>query len=183
MKKFVRLFTMLLLITLCYSPPGLFSEEIDPDLLPSMIGASNSGTLFYLTFHPTLEEGVHQGSGIRIYVSSKYATTVTLEIEGIGKFIQKTTVPYDVIEFYIAPEEAQMYTKVYEAAQPEKIWKGRAIKISSDDPVICYGVARFFATSDGYMALPVSALGSEYQVASAPNAFTEIGRASCRERV
>ncbi len=172
MKKFFTLFTLFVMFAICLIPSYLSADEIDPDLLPSMIGASNSGTLFYLTFHPTLEEGVHGGSGIRIYVSSMYATTVTLEIAGIGKYIQKTTYPYGVIEFFLSPADAQMYYKVYEAPRPEQVWKGRAIKISSDDPIICYGVARFLATSDGYMALPVSSLGNEYQVASSPNAFS-----------
>jgi hypothetical protein len=172
MKRFLTLFTMLAVLTLCYSPPDLFSGDIDPDLLPSMIGASNSGNLFYLTFHPTLEEAKHTGNGIRIFVSSIYATKVTLEIKDLEILIQKTTIPNEVIEFFLTPSEAQMYLKDYEAPKPEQIWEGRAIKISSDDPIICYGVARFQATSDGYMALPVSSLGTRYIVASSPNSFS-----------
>jgi hypothetical protein len=171
MNNFFTLIKVFAILTIFLSPYYLTADEFDPDLLPSMLGTSNEGTLFYMTFHPTLEEGVVQGSGIRIYISSKYKATVTIEIAGIGVFKQRTTIPNDVIEFYLSPPEAQMYFKVYEFPRPEGNWQGRAIKISSDAPIVCYGLARFQATSDGYMALPVSSYGKEYQVASAPNAF------------
>lgn len=143
--------------------------------LPYLMNSNNAGTLFYLTFHPTLEEGVQAGSGLRLYISSAVATTVTLEVRGLGIFRQRTTIPNDVIEFFLAPTEGQMYYKVYETAKPEQVWEQRAIRISSDDPIIVYGVARFYATSDGYLALPASSLGTNYQVASSPNAFSGWG--------
>lgn len=172
MKKFLQ---VLLITILALYQFKAVAEEIKSEDLPAMIGASNAGTLFYLTFIPTLEEGVVSGSGIRIYVASKYATNVKLEIPGLGLIQQKMSIANDVIEFFLKPAEAQMYYKVYEAAKPEQIWQKRAIKISSDDPIIVYGVARFQATSDGYMALPVSSLGNSYQVASSPNAFSSWG--------
>ena len=175
MNNFFTLIKVFAILTICLSPYYLTADEFDPDLLPSMLGTSNEGTLFYMTFHPALEEGVNASSGIRIYVSSKYKATVTIEIEGIGKFMQRTTIPNEVFEFFLSPGEAQMYYKVYEAPRPEANWKGRAIKITSDAPIVCYGLARFYATSDGYMALPVSSYGKEYQVASAPNAFSGWG--------
>jgi hypothetical protein len=141
------------------------SEEIDKKLFPLMLGATNSGTEFFLTFHPGWE--YEKGKGIRIYVSSAYETKVTLEIKNLGISIQKMTKVNDVIEFELNSAEALVYTKTdKEKPQPEQIWKGRAIKITSEDPIIVYAAVRFYAVSDGYMALPVSGLGTRYQVAS-----------------
>lgn len=170
-----KLLQVLLIAILALYQFRAISQDLNPEDLPAMIGASNSGTLFYLTFIPTLEEGLAGGKGIRVYVASKYATKVTLEIPGLGVFRQKMTVANEVIEFFLKPEEAQMYYKLYETPKPEQVWERRSIKISSDDPIIVYGVARFYATSDGYMALPVSSLGTNYQVASSPNAFADWG--------
>lgn len=153
-------------------------NEVKKDLkekLPYLLNTNNAGTLFYLAFHPTLEEGIDAGNGLRIYISSAVATTVTLEIKGIGIHRQQTTKPNDVIQFFLTPSEGQLYTKVYERPKPEKVWKDMAIKITSDDPIICYGMARFVATSDGYLALPASSLGTSYQVSSYADAFNGNG--------
>ncbi|MBX3044449.1 MAG: IgGFc-binding protein, partial [Candidatus Kapabacteria bacterium] len=134
--------------------------------LPYLMGTNNAGTLFYLAFHPCWETN-SQGNALRIYVSSAVATTVTLEIKGLGIFRQKQTVPNDVIDFMLTPSEGQPYTKTDRVPPlPEQIWEGRAIKISADDPIIVYGVTRFYATSDGYLALPASSLSNNYQVSS-----------------
>jgi hypothetical protein len=50
--------------------------------------------------------------------------------------------------------------------EPEKIWEERAVIIESEDPIICYGMTRFKYTSDGYLGLPTSSLGTKYIVAS-----------------
>jgi hypothetical protein len=142
------------------------SEEIDKDLLPSMIGASNSGTEFYLTFHPCWENPSN-ANFIKIFVASIYETDVTIEIKGLGISQTKKTVANGVIEFTFNPSEAMMYSKTdQEKPLPEQVWVDRAVKVTSVDPVIVYGVVRYYATSDGYMALPVSVLGEEYQVSS-----------------
>jgi hypothetical protein len=144
-------------------------SEIRKDLkerLPYLMGSNNAGTLFYLAFHPCWETN-SSGNALRIYISSAVATTVTLEIKGLGIFRQKMTVPNDVIDFMLTPSEGQPYTKTDQVKPlPEQIWEGRAIKITSEDPIIVYGVTRFYATSDGYLALPASSLGNNYQVSS-----------------
>lgn len=50
--------------------------------------------------------------------------------------------------------------------EPSKVWAQRAIRITSDDPIICYGLVNYKYNSDGYMVLPVHTLGKSYQVAS-----------------
>lgn len=166
MKQFT-LFLAVIAYLLSYSP--LSADESDADKLSLLLGASNAGTEFLMTFHPCWEDP-GPNNGIRIYVSSLYKTKVTLNIPGLGINMVKETVPNDVIEFTLKPTEAQMYSKGSGALpnppEPSQVWKERAIIITADDPIICYGVTRFQYTSDGYMALPKNVLGTDYQVAS-----------------
>lgn len=172
MKNYFTKLTALLAIMLAMSVFSLQAQddvEVKKDLkerLPYLMGSNNAGTLFYLTFHPCWETNSN-GNALRIYVSSAVATTVTLEIKGLGIFRQQQTIPNDVIDFMLTPSEGQPYTKTDRfPPQPEQVYEGYGIKITADDPIIVYGVTRFYATSDGYLALPTSSLGNNYQVAS-----------------
>jgi len=137
--------------------------------VPHLLRSNNAGTLFWITFHPCWEDP-GPSNALRIYVSSAVATTVTLEIPGLGIFRQKATIPNDVIEFILPPTEGQAYSKGSGALPirplPSQVWEGRAIKLSADYPIVVYGVTRYQYTSDGFLALPVSSLGQKYQVAS-----------------
>jgi hypothetical protein len=166
MKHFL-LFAVAISILLPLS--SLRADETDIDKLSLLLGASNAGTEFLMTFHPCWEDP-GPNNAIRIYVASLYKTQVTLRISGIDKTIVKETIPNDIIEFILTPAEAQAYSKGNGSLPipplPSQVWAGRAIIITADDPIICYGVTRYQYTSDGYMALPINVLGKDYQVAS-----------------
>ncbi|MDX9789641.1 MAG: hypothetical protein RBT61_02320 [Candidatus Kapabacteria bacterium] len=175
MSKLITRYSAIIAILLSLAIMNLHAEpnqddpEIRKDLkerMPFLMNSNNAGTLFYLAFHPCWEE-VGENNNLRIYVSSPVATTVTVEVPGIGFFQQKQTKPNDVIDFMLTPSQGQPYTKTDRVPpQPEQIWEGRAVIVRSDDPIIVYGVTRFQYTSDGYLALPVSSLGNNYQVSS-----------------
>ncbi len=174
MKNFFTRITGTLVMLLMLSAITLNAADKDKEIrqnlkdkLPYLMGANNAGTLFYFAFHPCWMEGSASENALRIYVSSAVATTVTLEIKGLGYVRQKQTIPNDVIDFTLDPSVGQPYTKLNgQKPLPEQIWEGRAIKVYAEDPIIVYGVTRFYATSDGFLALPASALGQNYQVAS-----------------
>ncbi len=161
-------FVLILVFTSMFSLK-LYSEEFNPENLPALLGTSNAGTEFYVTFHPCWEDP-GPNNALKIYVSSTVATKVTLDIEGLGISRTQTTIPNEVIEFNLKPQEGQMYSKgsgsVATPPQPSQVWQKRAIKIHSEDPIVVYGVTRFRYTSDGFLALPVHLLGTDYQVAS-----------------
>jgi hypothetical protein len=166
MKHFL-LFAVAISILLPLS--SLRADETDIDKLSLLLGASNAGTEFLMTFHPCWEDP-GPNNAIRIYVASLYKTKVTLSIPGLAIKIVKETIPNDVIEFSLEPTVAQPYSKGSGALnirpQPSQVWEGRGIIITAEDPIICYGVTRYQYTSDGYMALPINVLGKNYQVAS-----------------
>ena len=171
-----RILTSLAIIMLAaFILPFGAKAEVDKDLgyikdnLPYLMESNNAGTLFYMAFHPCWEE-TGPSNAIRIYVSSAVRTRVTLEIKDLGISRTKETIPNDIIEFILPPQEAQPYSKGSGAypipPQPEQIWTGRGIKLTADQPIIAYGVTRYQYTSDGYLAYPVTSLGKVYQVAS-----------------
>ncbi len=151
-------------------------EELKKNL-PKMLGASNAGTEFYLTFHPCIEQHLDDIDKIKVYVSSEFQTNVTLEIEGKKGFIQtKKTIPNDVIEFVLDPSIGQCYELLYTTYQlEEQVFRGCAIHIYSDDPIICYGFTSTEITIGGFLALPVHTLGKEYIVASYLSPFGHDG--------
>ena len=129
-------------------------------------GVSNKGTEFIMTFHPCWKETGDHGY-IKIYVFSDVDTKVKVSINN-GMFVkQKDVKAFEQTEFEIPSDLATMYIKShYDAPQPAQIWEKRAIQIQSEDPIICYGIVREKYTSDGYVGMPVSALGKKYVVAS-----------------
>lgn len=167
--KFTKLFALILLGLFMVANDS-FSKELTKDeirdALPQLLGSTNAGTEFYITFHPCWEE-TGANNALRIYVSSGEATQVTLDIEALGYTETKTTVPNDIIEFRLDPTIGQMYSKDdREPPLPEDVWEGRGIKLTANSPIIVYGVTRYQYTSDGFLAIPTSALGREYIVAS-----------------
>ena len=162
---------MLIVIGILIAVFQINAEELSKEqvraMLPKYLGSNNAGTEFLMTFHPCVIGFEGTNNQIKVYVSSDKATQVTLTIPGLDYSEVKTTIPNDVIEFSITPADGQMYLKDdKKAPEPAQVWKGRALIITSDEPIICYGVTRYTYTSDGYLAIPKSALGKRYLVSS-----------------
>jgi hypothetical protein len=168
MKK--QLLYLLIAISFIFGAPALLIADLTEDnidkQLPMLLGSSNQGTRFYMTFHPCWQES-GQNNELKIYVASAVATNVTLEIPAMQYVKRISTIPNEVFEFGLSPTTGQMYTKDDRTApQPQQVYKGRACIVTADDPIVCYGVTRYQYTSDGYLALPVQQLGTEYIVSS-----------------
>ncbi len=139
--------------------------------LPKLLGSTNTGTDFWMTFLPAwpLPGGINN---IKIYVSSGVETEVVVEVKSEGWIKVKKTKPNDIIEFVLPVTIAQPYYKIdRDPTPPEKVYRQHAVHVYSKDPIICYGVTRYQYTSDGFLAIPTSGLGKEYQVAS----FSDVG--------
>jgi len=143
-----------------------FSEEEIKKNLPKMLGANNVGREFYFSFIPCWETP-NVGNDLKLYISSGVSTLVTVEVPGKGYFKQKKTTANDIIEFTLAPAIGQPYRKTdRDVPEPDKIWRDAGVHVKADDPIICYGVTRYQYTSDGFLCIPVPALGKDYIVAS-----------------
>ncbi len=159
MKKLYSLISLLVFISV-----NLFAKDIDVSSLPKLLGSNNAGTEFYFTFIPAWESN---NDDLKIYISSQVRTKVTIEVEGKGYSKSQYTLPNDIIEFTLVPAIGQACRKsAWEAPEEDQVWRNAAVHITSDDPIICYGVTRYQYTSDGFLILPVNILGKEYIVAS-----------------
>ncbi|MBI5326247.1 MAG: choice-of-anchor D domain-containing protein [Ignavibacteriae bacterium] len=143
-----------------------FNLQKFKEKLPKLLTSSNAGTDFWITFNPCWET-TGSRNDLKIYVSSEYATRVTVEIPGKGYLRQQTTAKNDVIEFTLTPDLGQCYRKTdRQAPSPDQVFPGYGVHIYSQQPIIVYGVTRYQYTSDSYLAIPVTSLGNDYVVAS-----------------
>ncbi|MBI3260236.1 MAG: T9SS type A sorting domain-containing protein [Ignavibacteriae bacterium] len=150
--------------------------ETDVKKLPSLLGANNAGTEFYFSFPPCYEE---ESAGFmnscRVFVASGAKQLITLEIPGKAVKMTKICKANDVVEFVLGTGAAQPFIKAGRvAAPPEQVYQGAAVHITSAAPIVVYGVTRYNYTSDGFLAVPVSALGKEYIVSAYPQ-YTAVG--------
>ena len=176
MKTKLSLLLILLMAVLIQPTIGQEKNPVDEgtlkEWLPTMLGSTNSGNEFYLTFHPCWETTGGTDNFLKVYVSSGVATTVTVKVEAKGYEQQQKTVPNSIIVFNLPPNIGQPYAKSdRELPEDDQVWKKHAVHVYAEDPIICYGVTRFQYTSDGYLAIPVHSLGKEYIIAS----WTDIG--------
>ena len=155
------------------SPTRVQSVQNAASLLTS---PTNAGTDFYFSFPPCYEEeSAGYENSIRVFVMSPVKQLITVEVPGKSWKMTKVAVANDACEFVIPTGVAQPFLKRGSApAPPDTVYKGAAVHVSAKAPIIAYGVTRYNYTSDGFLALPVSALGTEYIVAAWPQ-YTAIG--------
>jgi hypothetical protein len=145
------------------------------DKLPTYLAGSNAGTEYYISFPPCYEEVSGGDNSLRIFVASAITQEVTLKVKGKDYEEKKMTEANGVIEFRISTFYGEPYQKpVDRTASPEQVYKEFAIHIKSAHPIVVYGVSRFQYTSDGFMAIPVSAFGTEYVIGAYPQ-YTAAG--------
>lgn len=162
MKKSILLFCLLIvLFSNC-----LFSQILDSSLVPRFLGTNNMGNEFWFTIPPCYED-VSSGfqNLIKIFVTSPVKTEVIVEVPGKGYYNTRMTVPNDVIEFNLTSAKGQPYSK--SANQPcvaEQVYKSNGIHVFSKQPLVVYCVVRYHWTSEGFLCIPLSSLGTEYIV-------------------
>ena len=171
MKKLLLLVLLILSVNTASQAGG-----IDKKKLPSLLAGSNAGNEFYVSFPPCYDEESPGGdNSLRIFVASGVRQEVVLEVKGQGYRVSKVTVPNDVIEFRIPTNVGQPYLKRgNQFAPPEQVYREAAVHIKARAPIIVYGMTRYQYTSDGFLAIPINAFGTEYVVASYPQ-YTAAG--------
>ena len=168
----------LLLLLMLFFTAFLASQAggIDKKKLPSLLAGSNAGNEFYISFPPCYDEESPGGdNSLRVFVASGVRQEVVVEVKGQGYRVSKVSVPNDVIEFRIPTAVGQPYLKKgAQYAPPEQVYQEAAVHVKARAPVVVYGMTRYQYTSDGFLAIPISAFGNEYVVASYPQ-YTAAG--------
>ena len=130
--------------------------------LPELLGANNVGKEFWITIPPCYEESAGDNF-IKLFITSPYETSVDINIPGKNFNTTRTIQADEVTEVNLNPAIGQPYTKHPNVEEvPEQVYEDAGIHIEAEFPIVVYCVVRYQATSDGFIALPVSSLGTEY---------------------
>ncbi len=110
---------------------------------------TNIGTDFWIAFPPNNSST----ATLHIFISSEYATsgTVSSAYPGVN---QPFTVTPGVVSEVIIPSGARLTPGT----------EDKGIRITALDPVAVYGLNFVLASTDAFLALPVSSLGTDYMV-------------------
>ncbi|MFP4529551.1 MAG: IgGFc-binding protein, partial [Candidatus Kapaibacterium sp.] len=140
-------------------------------LLPSFLGSNNTGTEFWFTVPPCLEDDeAGRENRIMIYVVSYASTEVTVRVPSKAYFETRTTRPWEVTVFEMTPAQAQPYEKSgHEPEVPESVYSGAGVQVVSKEPIAAFVAVRYRNSSDGFTLSPVSALGQQYIISSYPD--------------
>jgi RHS repeat-associated protein len=117
---------------------------------------TNKGMDFWLAFPGNLPPSQAQGPQlITMFIGSETNTSGTFSIPGLG-ISQSFTVTAGQITAINVPLNAQLDTT--------DTVEHKGIHITAQNEVAVYGLSAEFATTDAYLGLPVSMLGTEYIV-------------------
>ncbi|MBI5325687.1 MAG: T9SS type A sorting domain-containing protein [Ignavibacteriae bacterium] len=136
------------------------------DKFNSLLGTSNEGKEFWLTFNPVLESSGF-GNGHKVYIYSQYDTKVILEVPGKGYTQQLFLNPNEVKEFSLPASIGQCYRKTANQRPSDEVYyPGNGIHVYSDKPIMVYALTVYNQGSDGYLAMPATAYGKNYVVST-----------------
>lgn len=136
------------------------------NISPFFLTNNNAGKDFYFSFPPAYSQGFG-GTNIKIFIASTIETNVTVNVASEGWVRNLKTIPNGVVEVVIPPAIAQTYFKQMNGpSAADQIYHQKAIHITAEDPVIVYGATLFQSSTDAFLVLPTSSLGTEYIVSS-----------------
>ena len=95
---------------------------------------------------------------LEIYVASAYETEITVYDPSAARTYKRKLAPYEIRTLADKRGETNWSWEVRDAEQP--VMKG--IRITSPKPISVYVLNSKVTSSDGYLAIPVSAWGTEY---------------------
>ncbi|HVZ81118.1 MAG TPA: IgGFc-binding protein [bacterium] len=119
---------------------------------------SNQGADFWLTFpHQTVGNSTQ---AYQLYISSQTAVSGTVAMSSAG-FSQSFTIPAGGMTVIDLPASAGPMV-------PDNVVTGSGIHVTANGNVAVYGFGYQQYATDAYLALPVSALGSNYMIENFP---------------
>ncbi len=119
---------------------------------------SSQGTDFYVAFESNATEAGAGPGTLFLFISGNTATSGTVAVPAIS-FSQTFTVTPGVATTISIPSSAEIDSNDVTAV-------GGAVHITAGAPVSAYGLNTYPASSDGFLGLPTSILGTSYLVES-----------------
>jgi hypothetical protein len=121
-----------------------------------------TGTSFWLTFPTNFDNGVADPLALTLSIaSSGAAASGTVAIAGLG-FSQGFNVPAGGVTTVTVPTGAVAGI----AGTQDVVVQDLGIQVTADNPVSVTGLSHIVETTDAFLGLPVSVLGTEYRAAA-----------------
>ncbi len=144
-----------------------------PKLLPQSLPVNpiykTSGKEFYLMFLASVGSQTNSDPSLRrIYISARSHVHGTVSLAGGGWQQSFITNAKGLIAIDL-PTWAEMTSDETEVILP------KVFKVEAEDEIAVYGLSHKWLSTDGFLVLPVEALGRNYTVASIRNALDYLG--------
>lgn len=161
MKK-IFLFAAVIFLGFFILNQSLTAKKFKKPEAEKMLYNSAQGREFWIAIPPNEADGQPLGNtqpiSVDIYVTSAYDTEVTLEVPNLGHIITKKVDAFKVTTFRTGDGETSFDWEI----RKSDIITNKAIRLSADQPISVYVLSRRNVTSEGYLAIPISACGTEY---------------------
>ncbi len=148
--------TIISIIIAIFACSNLYSQTNSQTIDTTRIKYKNpEGTEFWLCFEKNFNENKGDSLFLELFFSGNEDASVVVEIDGL-KYIRNIFVPSGTVANIKLPVEAQVVS--------EEIIERLAVHVTSNKPISVYGLNRRKQTTDTYLGLPTSVLGTEYRV-------------------
>ncbi len=123
-----------------------------------MLFNSAQGREFWIAIPANEVSQYSQTRVLEIYVTASKKTNVTLESPGMGVYITKPVEPLKITTFSSVTGEC---TYMWEVRESEVVLD-KGLRLFADQPISVYVLNAKVTTSEGYLGIPTSALGTDY---------------------
>ncbi len=107
--------------------------------------------------------------GLYLHLSSRVATTATITAAGVG-FERIVPLAPGLVMTVKLPEELRTgQTPSVGGISNSGLIQNRTIEVHAEAPIAVHALDQIYASTDGYLGLPVEELGTEYMVLAYPN--------------
>jgi hypothetical protein len=120
---------------------------------------SNFGKEFYVAFGAN-QGGDESGNLMALYITSKVVATGSVDVPALAFHQTFTATPGQITTITLP---SNLSSASVEITSSEIIYPGLGVHITSDYDIAVFGMNHKTWSSDAFMALPVSVLGSEYR--------------------
>ena len=124
------------------------------------------GTDFWLTFPGNYPPSPDSPLRLTLCIVGPQGITGTVTAPGL-RYTRDFTIPASMVVDVVLPDLASLGDEV-------DVVESKGINVEASAPVAVYGLNRIPYSSDGYLGLPVAALGREYLVTGYPNVFSGV---------
>ncbi len=156
--KLFRYYILFLFFTACaaFAQGNDSLEVMERDLM--LTEKNPVGTEYYITFMKNYRkrENATNALTMKLFITPLKDANVVIEIPVIS-YRREFFIPAFETKSYSMPQEAQL-------VEFAKVEQGKAIHITSDEPIYVYGLSTRSQTTDSYLAFPTTVLGKEYRL-------------------